>query len=261
MASPDPVHERPIDPPQDDPDFCDVFELDLWSPRASFGSHVMVARWPTRKLVWYWTAVVEEGRDLVTVVDLTVPLPRRGLELRAGGLWADHIPERPYEHWSVGLEAFALRIDDPTVALGDFRGERVPLGYDLEWELDPVSVRALPSGYEQPAVVHGEVLLGADTYDLDGFGWRRHTWGTGPLAAEPRSWGRGADGSARVGAVAPEATTEWTEGLPVPVGLPRGAEIVGWSLARLGADIGRGLWRSADAAGWCHVARPVPNAR
>ena len=54
--------------------------------------------------------------------------------MRADGLWAELVCETPGEHWSFGLEAFGLRFDDAAEAPTRDRGERVPVGFDLEWE-------------------------------------------------------------------------------------------------------------------------------
>jgi hypothetical protein len=179
-------------------------------------------------------------------VETEVPLPRRALELRSSGLWADHIAETPLEHWSVGLEAFAVRLEQPTDVFADFRGERVPLGFDLEWEVDGPTEVAVPPGevggaYAQPCAVHGDVLIGADAYDLQGAGWRRHSWGELRLG--------GGDG----------LPSAWpVDGLPSLTD----TEVVGWSPARFTTPDGRGfdlaaaLCRSPDGrVGWRHVDR------
>ena len=95
----------------------------------------------------------ELGPGFVIVNDDAVPRPRgRVLELRADGLWTEMICETDGEHWSFGLEAFGLRVDDPAEAIG----ERIAVGYDLEWET--------------PDVVHGELLLGRATIPVDATG-------------------------------------------------------------------------------------------
>ena len=48
----------------------------------------------------------------VVVRDHEVPLPRQGLEVRAEGLWCELWCETPLEHWTYGLEAFAVQLDD-----------------------------------------------------------------------------------------------------------------------------------------------------
>jgi hypothetical protein len=243
-------------PPGPGPGWCERFEFEFHSPRATFGGHVVVWLWPTAGRAWYWAGVVEEGRPLVSIVETEVPLPRRALELRSSGLWADHIAETPLEHWSVGLEAFAVRVDEPTDVLGAFRGERVPLGFDLEWEVDGATEVLVPPGtaegsYAQPCAVHGDVLLGADTYDLQGSGRRSHRWG----GLRPDGGGDG-DGD---GGGDGDGAGEWpADGLPT-IG---DAEVVGWSPARLVApdgvrfDEARALCRSPGGqVGWRHFAR------
>jgi hypothetical protein len=187
-VEPDGAAERRRDPPPGsaaDPAWHEGFDLCFWSPQGSFGGHLTVLLWPALRTAWYWTAVVERDRPVVSLLETEVALPRRGLELRAPGLWADQNCETPWEHWSFGLEAFAVRLDRPTDALGGFRGERIGLGYDLEWESDdrPPGGWAGSGGYGHEGRVHGEVLVGPDTYELDGGGRRAHWWGTQPWPA------------------------------------------------------------------------------
>jgi hypothetical protein len=110
------------------------------------------------KLTWPGTSIVVdgplvdirvewEGRWLV-VRDEEAPPPVDGT-IRANGLWLSLVCETPGEHWSIGLEAFALAVDDPD----DDRGDLVPLGFDVEWEA--------------PGHVHGDVLIGDAVIPLD----------------------------------------------------------------------------------------------
>lgn len=102
-------------------------------------------------------ADLEIDGALVRVHDDDVPLPRGPLlEVRADGLWAELVCEVPGEHWGFRLEAFGLRYDDPAEAEVSDRGERLPVGYDLEWEA--------------PDRVVGEILLGRDRVEVDATG-------------------------------------------------------------------------------------------
>jgi hypothetical protein len=93
------------------------------------------------------------GSGIVLVRDDDVPPSRSGrLEFRADGLWTEAVCETPGEHWSFGLEAFGLRVD----AIEDAVGERIAVGYDLEWEVGDL--------------VHGDVLLGRTTLPVTGRG-------------------------------------------------------------------------------------------
>ncbi len=116
---------------------------------------------------------------LVVVRDHEVDLPRgRSLEIRGPGLWAEATCEEPFDHWSVGLEAFAVALEDPTDAYGDERGDPVALGLDLGWEAEAEPRRlAGRTGYQQPCAVHGEVLVGARRLPVTGRGTRAHSWG------------------------------------------------------------------------------------
>lgn len=142
----------------------------------------------------YWAGLVGDGRPYLLVVDDDVALPRvRGLEVRAEGLWADHVCETPFEHWSVGLEAFAVGLDDPLVAWGDQRGDRVGLGFDLGWE-DEGGAGDGPCAYHQWGAVHGEVLVGGGAVEhvaVDAVGLRRHRWGAPDLRGTAWTWQAG----------------------------------------------------------------------
>jgi hypothetical protein len=144
-----------------------------------FGGFVRLAFFPNANVAWYWAYVVEPGAPGPLVVrDHEVALPRGdALEVRAEGLWAECTCETPFEHWSYGLEAFAVRLDDPDDAYRGEIGERVPLGLDLEWEEDGAPAVGGGSGYEQRGVVHGEVLIGRGRVEFDGSGVRSHGWG------------------------------------------------------------------------------------
>jgi hypothetical protein len=171
--------------PGEDPLWGESWSFEFTTPDGGLGGYVRLGVYPQRNVCWYWACVVGEGRRLVTVIDHDVPLPRRPLlEIRAEGLWADHIIETPFDHVTVGCEAFGLALDDPAEVFGPMLGERVPFGLDLEWETDG-AVYLYPPGhlsgttrYELPCRVHGEVLVGDERIELDGMGQRHHAWGT-----------------------------------------------------------------------------------
>lgn len=165
--------------PTDHPLWEEAWHLDFATADGGFGGHVRLGILPNQGLSWVWCAVVGDGRRLVTVVEPEAPVPRRGsLDLRCEGLWTDFVCEEPLEHWSVGVEAFGVALDDPADAVGDLRGERVGVGLDLGWEtVGPV--RGDPAGgrYDLACDVSGEVLVGDEVIAFDGWGSRHHTWG------------------------------------------------------------------------------------
>lgn len=128
---------------------------------------------------WYEAIVVGPHRPLLAVIDHDVPLRSSPMEVRTHGLWADHICETPLDHWTLGLEAFAVSLDDPDDLSVDARGDLVPLGLDLEWETDGpvVALESTRPGYHLPCRVTGEILVGTAAIDLDAVGWRDHRWG------------------------------------------------------------------------------------
>jgi hypothetical protein len=106
----------------------------------------------------FFAQVVVADVGVVVVRDDEVAPPKRTdlLVVRAEGLWAELLCETPGEHWSFGLEAFGVRFDDEAEAAPSDRGERVAVGFDLEWET--------------PDRVVGEVLVGRAKYDLTAHG-------------------------------------------------------------------------------------------
>jgi hypothetical protein len=106
------------------------------------------------------TLTIPDG-GVVVVRDDEVPVPRRGSStIRADALWAELVCETPGEHWSFGLEAFGLRVDTAAEAATAEVGERVAVGYDLEWET--------------PDRVVGELLVGRETIPIDARGTFTH---------------------------------------------------------------------------------------
>jgi hypothetical protein len=163
---------------------------------------------------WWWTYLLVDGR-LVAVRDHDVPAPRVGLEVRGDGLWGEMVCETPLEHWSLAMEAFGVGFDDPADALGDERGQRLPVGFDLEWETgEPARSGPLPApaplpapgspegsagapgagaasrggGYLQFGPVTGELLVGTGRLPVDAPGWRLHRWGPSDWWSSPWQW-------------------------------------------------------------------------
>lgn len=165
--------------PGDDRDWAEWWRYEFVAPDASLGGQVQLVLLPGHGVAWYGASVVGRGRAPVVVVADDLALPRkRSLELRAEGLWADHIVEDPFDHISVGLEAFGLIIDGLGPVTADELGLRTPIGLDLGWETDgPVRGAAAEGGYDVPCQVVGEILLEDGTIQLDGLGWRSHRWG------------------------------------------------------------------------------------
>ena len=119
----------------------------------------------------------------IVVADEAVPLPRpgAGLDIRADGLRASLLCETAFEHWSLGREAFGLRLDeelgDDPPAWSDLVGERLPVGFDLEWELrGPPTPLVDGLGYRQPGTLFGELLVVRDRIEVDVACAREHAW-------------------------------------------------------------------------------------
>lgn len=162
--------------------------FDFVAPDHDLAGWAELVLFPAASTAWYHAFVVGADRQLVAVVDHDVPLPPRTLEIRTNGLWADHICETPGVHWTIGLEAFAVGLDDPAEMYGRQLGDQVPLGFDLEWDSDDPTAALVDAtdgdvgGYSLSAAVSGEVLIGAEVIDLDATGTRRHGWGVPGLS-------------------------------------------------------------------------------
>lgn len=176
--------------PTDELLWSESYYLDFVDPKAGVAGYVRIGILPNLGRVWYWACLVGPNRPLVTVIDHDVPLPPAGRhEVRSEGLWADYTVEGPLDHVSVGLEAFAVSVDDPALTYGDLRGDRVPFGMDLEWETDG-GTYCYPGvdRYEVPCRVHGEVLVGEEVIQIDGWGQRDHSWGSRDWWSIAWSW-------------------------------------------------------------------------
>jgi hypothetical protein len=157
--------------------------LDFVDAGGGLAGFVRLAVRPAERTAWFWAGMVGGGPALVAVRDHEVDPPAAGgLEVRAPGLWTELVCETPLDHWSVGMEAFGVALDDPLEAWGQERGDPWALGLDVEWE---AAAPAEPwhgddAGYWQGCAVHGDVLVGAERFALDGAGVRAHTWGDRP---------------------------------------------------------------------------------
>ncbi len=203
------------------------WSFDFVSGEGAFGGFVRLGLQPGRGRAWYWAYLARPGQPVVVVRDHDVEGPRgRVLEVRGDGLWAQLICETPFEHWSAGLEAFAVAIDDPARAWGDERGDPTALGLDLEWEMQAPACSVPQPGYVQPATVHGEVLVGAERLAVaDGVGWYTHAWG--PPGWQDRRW--------------------WAVNATFDDGTALAARSPGWASA----------WRSANGSGQWDPAQSI----
>jgi hypothetical protein len=72
-----------------------------------------------------------------------------------------------------------VALDDPLEAWRRERGDPWALGLDVEWEgvAEATEWPGEGAGYWQGCAVHGDVLVGAERFALDGSGTRVHRWG------------------------------------------------------------------------------------
>ncbi len=184
-----PIDERPHRPGPGR-NWEESWYLDFAAGDGSLAGYVCLTLRPAEGTAWYWVAMVGGGPALVAVRDHEVPMPTGGgLEVRASGLWTELVCETALDHWSVGLEAFGVALDDPIEAWRSERGDPCALGLDVEWEGQaPCTARDM--GYWQACIVHGDVLVGRERFALDGSGVRVHLWGERPWSG-PGGWAAG----------------------------------------------------------------------
>jgi hypothetical protein len=188
-------------PSNDEELWGESWYFDFAARDGSVGGYVRLGLYPNQGVAWWWATCVRPGEPTVLVRDHEAPLPSAAaLELRSEGLWAEITCETPLEHWSIGMEAFGVALDDPADAYRGERGTRLPFGMDLEWEaFGPIYEYPEPmTRYEQACMVHGEVLVGDERLPIDAVGERDHSWGVRDWWAIPWCWtsGRLDDGTA-----------------------------------------------------------------
>ncbi|MFN3219482.1 MAG: hypothetical protein ACE367_23575 [Acidimicrobiales bacterium] len=217
------VDESPHQPGSE-PGWSEWWSAAWWSRDATIGGSVRLEVFPRLGRSWLWATCIGPWRRTVSVHEPDAPLPRTdSLELRSSGLWVDLIAQTPGVHFTVGLEAFGIGMDDPAEGFGRGWGERVPLGLDLEWETTaPATPLDGDAGYAIGCVAHGEVLVGSEAFDLDGWGVRSHGWGETAAWTSAEAWA--VDGGGMPVAVSPadDEILAWA-GAPVasPDQLPR----------------------------------------
>jgi hypothetical protein len=250
-----------------------------WGTADGNGGFVRLSLHRSERVAWFWAYLLRPGIGPVAVRDHEVTLPRGpALEIRADSLWSELVCETPNEHWSIGLEAFGVSLDDVGDSLLGEIGERIALGFDFEWETTGDSFASELSGVafeEQPGVVRGEVLLGRDRLPLDTVGRFEHSVGavdtSGPrsrvsVACDDGSWSsfRG------LPRVPPTSAVRWEGGRASPLDLARGEAGHGVSVrgsALIPADdhvvdrgIGEGRCGERAGTGWIEVV-PQPRAK
>lgn len=208
----------------------DIVEVRFVTPAADLAGLVRVDVRRDAGATRFVAAVSQPHRRNVVVVDHDLPPAIASFELRAPGIWTELVCERPLDHWTVGLEAFGLALDAEEVASPQSRGDRVPVGLDLD--LDTVDA-PLPvaGGFDVAVRVHGEVLVADARFDVDARGVRSRRWdGRRPVA------GPADDGPSG----------------PVPV--PHGSLTVEWPAADGLPPTEGWRWFGGETPGWVSVA-------
>ncbi|HSL58930.1 MAG TPA: hypothetical protein VK866_13875 [Acidimicrobiales bacterium] len=225
------------------PDWSEHWGLAVVDPGSATG--LVVAYRRSAVSVSVAAAVVTAGDRVVALVADDLVVPRAGYEVRGPGIWADLVCEEPGARWTLGLEAMAVTLDDPRHAVGHGRGDPTPLGWDLDLDDEPGPDLTPATGpgseggaYGRGCRVRGEVLVGAGSLEIDGWGRRHHSWGPGAVPLAGRFAWVGVDAAPRhlVGAAVPDASPLAEVWLPGPIrhlmlAWGHGTEAgVGWSI-------------------------------
>ena len=161
--------------------------FDFAAADGSVGGYVRLGLYPNLGVSWYWAYLVGDAMRDACGTDASVlavkhheaALPKAEvLEVREDGLWSALHCETPHDHWTIGLEAFAVALETPGDAYRGERGDKVAFGLDLEWEAaGPVYDYPGVTRYEQSCRVSGEILVGQERIEFDASGQRDHSWG------------------------------------------------------------------------------------
>jgi hypothetical protein len=125
------------------------------------------------------------------MIEADIPIPVDRWEFRTSGLWVEQVCETPHQHWSFGLEAFALELDDPTELIRTGYGKRVPMGWELDfyaastsrWLLTGADPVEKSGAYTQAGELSGLLLDDDGERQMTAHAQRWHWWGTKPLTS------------------------------------------------------------------------------
>lgn len=247
------------------PDWVEVWDNWFVIPEDRIGGYVRLTIRPADSVAWYWGALIGlGGHRLVTVLADDLPLPAgNSMELRAPSIWTETTVLRPFEHLTTDLEAFGVSIDDPTEVWNGAYGNRIAVGFELDWDTEGApgpSPVAGTTGYRLVGRMHGEVLLGDSRWELEGIGVRDHWWGVPDEVSTWRAWASrdgemiNSDGG-RLDTSLGLDVNSLVEGLPNGEVYP-GLEVAGWAPAGgAGRRHARALMVDERGGGWLEIVR------
>lgn len=178
-----------VDSPRPISGAADIIDVEWVDPVLGLAGLYRLEVRPAVGATWLLVAIQPSPGVLpVVLLDHELPLASAGFEFRASGVWTELVCEAPFDHWTVGLEAFALELDAATKPVTpNSVGDRVPLGLDLDLEMTDSVQRDGDAGFRAGAAVRGEVLVGAAAFEIDAVGVYRRRWdGARPTLASVR---------------------------------------------------------------------------
>lgn len=187
-------HER-WQEPDGQPEWAEGHRLELFAAESGDGPLAVVAelrRLPNARKAHARAAVLEAGKASIGLTETDIPAPTIGWEVRSSGIWAEFVCETPLDHWSYGLEAFALEVDGPRDLIDLGVGHRVPLGWELEFEAAGPATWIADGCYIQAGRGHGLLLSADGEREIETKARRWHWWGIGePFVGESDGAGEG----------------------------------------------------------------------
>ena len=178
-------HERWQEPPraersETEQPWSEGHRLELVAADLTMAVMVEMRRYPDTRRTCVRIAVLERDELPIGLIDVELPSPKPAntWEIRGSGIWCEMVCETPLTHWSYGLEAFALAVDEPRDLVDTGIGHRVPLGWELDFEASGPATWLSDSCYVQAGVGHGIMLSADGEREIDGRTRRWHWWGT-----------------------------------------------------------------------------------
>ncbi|HLH28400.1 MAG TPA: hypothetical protein VKW77_05765, partial [Acidimicrobiales bacterium] len=178
----DPADERVHVPGPEDL-WSESYYLDFVADTGELAGYTRLGVYPNLGVTWWTTALVGEGRPIVSSVDHHLPPPdgtpsAGGLRVRSPGFDSEYAVRDPLRSMSVRGSADAAAFEAPEDVYRTGRGQPSRIELDLTWSTDGAPYHYdVTTRYEVPCRVEGEVCVEGSRLRVAGQGQRDHSWG------------------------------------------------------------------------------------
>jgi hypothetical protein len=180
----EPVDER-RHPPGTEELWGESYYLDFVADSGDLAGYTRIGVYPNLGVAWWTTAVVGEGRPLISSIDHHLPMPGDPavdddavMALRSDGLAVDYSTGEPLRAMSVRGRAPATALDRPSDVYREHPGSPTTVAFDLTWATDGSPYHYdVTTRYEIPCRVTGAIEVGGERIAVAGEGQRDHSWG------------------------------------------------------------------------------------